>query len=377
MTTGAADEKRLLLVEDDELQARLYRTMLHQQTDNWSEHSTNDSDEQPATVETADTLEGGLSALEDASEPFAAVLLDLNLPDSAGLETLNAVLEVVEETPVVVLTGISGATVGREAVERGAQDYLMKEHVTPRLLSQTVTYAIERRRRTGELDRQRRELAVLHWLVRQEIRDDATIVLGWASELEPSGSDEIRTVSRIVEAAERIVELTEFVGATVQALEASQSALTSVDLGSVLEEEIERLERRYDGCKVTLDRPAGAIPTLADRFLNILVRALLTSAVDSDDKSDGEVTVSVRCDRGADRPVELAVFDTDAERQPASRDRVADRDHTANGSDSDVGDYLIRTFVDRYDGRLEIEAGTNEGSGATVRLSLETPTEAE
>ncbi|WP_440772194.1 ATP-binding response regulator [Natronorubrum sp. DTA28] len=371
MTTRADDGRRVLLVEDDDLQARLYRTMLRQHTDYWGESPIDGSDEPAVTIETAETLEGGRTALEEASEPFALVLLDLNLPDSSGLETLNAVLEVVTETPVVVLTGMNDATIGREAVERGAQDYLMKEHVTPRLLSQTVAYAIERRSRTGELERQRRELAVLHWLVRQEIRDDATVVLGWAAELEPSGPEEERTVSRIVEAGERIVELTESVGATVQALEESQPALTAVDLSFVLEEEIERLERRND-CEVTLDRPDGESPVRADRFLNIVVRNLLTSALPTENGSNGEVRVSVRRDRDADRAVELAVSDTEAELPPADRERGADRGHTGNGTD--VGLYLVRTFIDRYDGRLEIEEGENGESGTTIRVLLRAPT---
>ena len=371
MTTRGGDGRGVLLVEDDDLQARLYRTMLRQHPDYWDERSTDEKDELAATIETADTLECGRTALEHASEPFDLVLLDLNLPDSSGLETLNAVLEVAKATPVVVLTGTNDAKIGREAVERGAQDYLMKEHVTPRLLSQTVAYAIERRSQTNELERQRRELAVLHWLVRQEIRDDATVVLGWAAELEPSGPEEERTVSRIVEAGERIVELTESVGAMVQALEESRPALTAVDLNDVLEEEIERLESRND-CEVTLDRPAGESPVRADQFLNLVVRNLLTSAVATDGRSDGEVRVAVRSDPDADRGVELAVSDTDAELPPAGRERVADRGHTANGSD--IGLYLVRTFVDRYDGRLEIEEGVNGKSGTTIRVHLRCPT---
>ena len=372
MTTRGGDGRGVLLVEDDDLQARLYRTMLRQHPDYWDERSTDEKDELAATIETADTLECGRTALEDASEPFDLVLLDLNLPDSSGLETLNAVLEVAKATPVVVLTGMSDARIGREAVERGAQDYLMKDHVTPRLLSQTVAYAIERRSQTNKLERQRRELAVLHWLVRQEIRDDATIVLGWAAELEPSGPEEERTVSRIVEAGERIVELTESVGATVQALEESQPALTAVDLGFVLEEEIERLERRND-CEVMLDRPDGEIPVRADRFLNIVVRNLLTSAVAPDGGSDGEVRVSVQCDRDADRTVELAVSDVEVGLGSANRDRITNRGHTAIGSGSDVGLYLVRTFVDRYDGRLKIEEEVNGQSGTTIRVHLRSP----
>ncbi|MCU4925997.1 response regulator [Halobacteria archaeon AArc-dxtr1] len=354
---------RILLVEDDELQARLYRTMLDQ-----GGAQANAPADGRAVVETAGTLEEARESIESAKKDtgFDLILLDLNLPDSRKLATLDAILEAVEEAAVVALTEIDDDEIGRRTVERGAQDYLVKDHVTPRLLRQTVTYAVERRSRTVQAERQRRELAMLHWLTRHEIRDDAAVVLGWASELSPSDPNEARTVSRIVDAGEHIVELTESVGAIVQAIEKPAAALTSVDMEAVVAEESRRIERRYEDVRVAFDASSEETAVQADRFLNVVVRNVLTN-VASEDRDENDVEVTVRR-VGAGEAVELEVsvgqVNSNATSSGLSRrgeSEVAKRD---------VGLFLVRTFVERYGGRLEIEDGSGSEGGRTVRVTI-------
>ena len=78
-----------------------------------------------------------------SSDPFDAILLDLNLPDSHGLDTLA---EVVSRTriPVLVLTGLNDEASGLTAIRHGAQDYLVKGHVGDEILPRALRYAIER-----------------------------------------------------------------------------------------------------------------------------------------------------------------------------------------------------------------------------------------
>ncbi|WP_170972453.1 ATP-binding response regulator [Natronorubrum halophilum] len=372
MTTGQPDPYTVLLVEDDDLQARLYQMMLSQNIGNQRNgtHGGRSSKSVP-TVEIAETLADAQDVLRDASTSIDLVLLDLNLSDSSGLDTLDSVLETVDKTAVVVLTAMDDAMIGREAVERGAQDYLLKDHVTPRLLVQTVTYAIERRKRAAELERQRRELAVLHWLVRHEIREDAVIVLGWGAELSPSDPDEKRTISRIVDAGEHIVELTESVGAMVQTLDERRPELTAIDLEGVLAEEIERLKARYDDVEVTFDRTGETVSVKADRFLNVVVRNVLTNAVVYTEGQDGEVTVSVIDEDGDEPSTGFSVSDDGSGVSLADHQRITDREYTPEGARSGVGLYLVQTFVDRYGGRLEIEEESGQEAGTTVRVSLE------
>lgn len=96
-----------------------------------------------------------LQRLGEEPEPDA-VLLDLGLPESRGLDTLRDVLAETTRIPVVVLTGHADSELGGKAVREGAQDYLRKDGVTSRELVRTLDYAVERQR-TQEALRQAKE----------------------------------------------------------------------------------------------------------------------------------------------------------------------------------------------------------------------------
>ena len=95
-------------------------------------------------VQAVETLTAGLKLLSEKS--FDIILLDLNLPESLGLETLHKVIESFPQLPVVVLTIIDDVDIAIEAVASGAQDYLIKGKVNEDLFFRTVRYALERKR---------------------------------------------------------------------------------------------------------------------------------------------------------------------------------------------------------------------------------------
>ncbi|MCP4662740.1 MAG: response regulator [bacterium] len=93
-------------------------------------------------VTLADRLKAGLDQLDP--ETVDAVLLDLTLPDSEGLDTLRRIEEYAPWVPVIVLTGLDDDAVAAEAVRRGAQDFIVKTDLNPALLARSIRYAIER-----------------------------------------------------------------------------------------------------------------------------------------------------------------------------------------------------------------------------------------
>jgi PAS domain S-box-containing protein len=129
----------ILLVEDNPDDVRLIREMLAG-AGNREYH-----------LECVDSVASVGASL--VQRDVAAVLLDLSLPDSKGLETLRWAQDIAKGRPIVVLSGTEDAELAIQAVREGAQDYLVKGALTPQLLSRSLDYAIERNRVRGEISR--------------------------------------------------------------------------------------------------------------------------------------------------------------------------------------------------------------------------------
>lgn len=123
---------RVLLIEDNPVDAQLTQDILAE----WA----NDRFD----LTRVGTLSEGLARL--ARDRFDAVLLDLSLPDAQGLNTVTQVLATSPGIPIVVLTGYDDQELALQAVQQGAQDYLVKGQAQADLLSRAIRYAIERKR---------------------------------------------------------------------------------------------------------------------------------------------------------------------------------------------------------------------------------------
>lgn len=135
MLAGSA--QRVLLVEDHPGDASLLRAMLEQ------------AGGDAARTVAASRLEEALAELSRQS--FDVLLLDLGLPDSSGLSTLERIQHVAQNVPIIVLSGPADLDIALEAVRRGAQDFLRKGSVSPETLMRAIGYAIERHRILKEL----------------------------------------------------------------------------------------------------------------------------------------------------------------------------------------------------------------------------------
>jgi diguanylate cyclase (GGDEF)-like protein len=122
----------VLLIEDNEVDAQLTQDLLAE----WSIEEFQ--------ITHVKTLSDGLARLSHVR--FDAILLDLSLPDAFGLPTVRQIHATNPSIPLVVLSGVSDQTLALQAVQQGAQDYLVKGQGHPELLARAVRYAIERKR---------------------------------------------------------------------------------------------------------------------------------------------------------------------------------------------------------------------------------------
>jgi signal transduction histidine kinase len=132
MTPLSGRAVSILLVEDNPGDARLLRETLRE----------------------APSFRHALTHVERLAEAQArlraegadVLLLDLSLPDAHGLDTVERASEAAPDVPIIVLTGLDDQTVALQAVQAGAQDYLVKGQFDATLLTRSIRYAMERKR---------------------------------------------------------------------------------------------------------------------------------------------------------------------------------------------------------------------------------------
>ncbi len=127
---GGSEELEILLVEDDPTDARLLVELLQH------------ADVCPYRMRTVNTMADGERALVD--EKVDVVLLDLSLPDSDGLRSVERVLATAPSAPIVVLTGRDDYQLGLQAIEAGAQDFLVKGEVKGATILRCAKWAVAR-----------------------------------------------------------------------------------------------------------------------------------------------------------------------------------------------------------------------------------------
>lgn len=138
--------QRILLVEDSRTAARVLLHML----------SGDDVTEARRGAEYScvhvDSLAGARAAITEHG-PFDAIVLDLTLPDSAGLDTYRGVRAAAPDTAVLVLSGSDDADLARAAVDLGAQDYVRKSGLEAATLVRAIDYGIVRQSSRAEVAR--------------------------------------------------------------------------------------------------------------------------------------------------------------------------------------------------------------------------------
>ncbi|MCL3781302.1 response regulator [Prolixibacteraceae bacterium JC049] len=75
---------------------------------------------------------------------FNVIMLDLNLPDSNGIQTVKSIISMETNAAIVIFTGLYDEELGQKAIKLGAQDFLVKNNLNPELLHKTINYAISR-----------------------------------------------------------------------------------------------------------------------------------------------------------------------------------------------------------------------------------------
>lgn len=177
--TDAVEMEHVLLVEDSPTAAKMLMRMLR-----------GPDGSGPFRAMHAESLEeAGVAVFTHG--PFDAIVLDLTLPDSSGIETYHTVRQSAPDTAVLILSGTENDELAREAVDLGAQDYVVKTGLNQASLVRSVRWGIVRHaarkdleRALVEADEANRRLQDFVSLASHELLSPLTVIDGFARMLD-------------------------------------------------------------------------------------------------------------------------------------------------------------------------------------------------
>jgi len=350
--------KTVLLVEDNAGDARLLREMFH-------EHDTHNSE--LTHVTSMSEAESYLS-----THVVDVILLDLGLPDAQGLGAIRRARAAAPAVPLVVLTGLDDESMAAQALQEGAQDYLIKGQIEPRGLLRALRYAYERKR----LERLKDEFIAT---VSHELRTPLTsltgslgLLMGKASSSLPGSAARLLAIAH--RNSERLVRLVNDI-LDIEKMESGQVVynFTRIEVRSLIERAIESHEgfAESSGVRIRLEDvcAAGDVRADSDRLTQVVVN-LLSNAIKFSPMGN-EVVIAI--EQGIE-VVRISVRDHGpgiaADFVPHVFERFAQADATnaRRKGGTGLGLSIVRQIVDRLDGTIDFADAP--GGGTIFRVEL-------
>jgi signal transduction histidine kinase len=351
--------KTILLIEDNPGDARLVRETLNEQTPHYTElmHV------------------GCMSEAENylAGHTVDIILLDPGLPDASGLEAVRRAHAAAPGVTLVVLTNLDDESLASEAMQEGAQDYLVKGQIETRGLLRALRYAVERKR----LDRLKDEFVST---VSHELRTPLTsifaslgLLIGQAGGNLPDPMGRLLAIAH--KNSERLVRIINDI-LDIEKMQSGRAVFNfgRVDVRSLVEQAIEgnrALAEGY-GVRIRLEGAQAVSDVRADPdrltqvVTNLLSNALKFSSVQDEvvvsiEQAVNAVRISVR-DHGVGISVDFRphIFERFAQ---------ADATNTRQKGGTGLGLSIVKQIVDRLGG----ETGFTDAPGGGTVFHVELP----
>ena len=214
------------------------------------------------------------------------------------------------------------------------------------------------------------QLGILNRVLRHDIRNDMTVVLGWLEYVaDQTDRDLTSEFDRIQSSADHVVELTTAAGDIVETISSDEEPeLEPIGLTQILLEEGEKRRETFQDATIELPESPPKVTVAANELLSSVFRNLINNAVQHNDSDEPVVSITMR---ETDDSVQVRVADNG----PGVPDRLkgeifGDEVKGLESSGTGMGLYLVSTLVELYGG--DVWVADDGSTGATVCVELDT-----
>lgn len=306
---------------------------------------------------------------------FNLILLDLSLPDSHGLDTIEYTLKNTNNIPIIILTETDNLILAIEAVKSGAQDYLIKGNINKMLLERSIYYSIERYKIMEKLKKSEENFhqAFLRADFYKDIftHDMSNILQGIISGVEICNLSELRlNDKKHLEDAAEIIEQHVTRGAKLisnirklSSLEDSTIPAQSIELCKPLKKSVINLKNTYHKrvIDIKIDAHDRKFFVHANSLLQDIFENILTNAVRHNLNSRVEIVIRISHKTFDKNYTKLEFLDNgigiENSRKKAIFDRGSKKDYGLPGMG--LGLTLVTKIIKNMNGKIWVEDRVN------------------
>ncbi|MGB3779919.1 MAG: ATP-binding protein [Tunicatimonas sp.] len=320
--------------------------------------------------------------VQDAPDCIAQVhpdiiLLDLSLPDSSGLVTLEKIKECSPQVPVVIFTGLADHQVGIEAINQGAEDYLVKGDIRDgSTLERTINFALERHKLRQELvhtmdhlKRSNQKLEDFAYVVSHDLKSPIGNLRSLVDMFnrDAIGDDYNRQVMTMIDGS--VSKLSNMLSSFMSVFlteEGFQQSPEKLTVEASLNDVLRALTQLIDDTNTTINTDFSEVPTMV--FVPVLFQSILQNLITNSIKyrsPERDPVIQISSHDGGDYVV-LHFQDNgigiDTQRNQRNLFKLFKRFNPKHAEGNGVGLYTIKSILDTSGGKIDIESEVGEGT---------------
>ena len=293
-----------------------------------------------------DSLASARNQLEKS--PFDAILLELDLPDSKGMETLARIQEKAPRMAMIVLADNIDEETMDQASSKGAQNFLVLGHYDDFSLSKVVLCSIEKK----NMEEMNKTLKVVNSILRHDILNNFTVISG-SLEIFKMKRDE-KFLASAMNGVERSIDLIKKMKEVEKVI--SPNEMKKMDVRGLIDDIVNKYPRDKIHFTVEGSGIAFADDALISVFENIINNAIIHSGTDI-------VNVSIRPVPSDPDLVEIRFADHGVGIPTEIKAKIFQEGFRYGKSgQSGLGLYIVKKVLERYGATISVEDNKPKGS---------------